>query len=417
MILTQEYRERWSLTSKLVFRFIFTYLSLYILLIFTSPFFETPFKYIGKTLLGITYNYDVNGQGSGDHTYAYVTLFVNVLLAFVIVALWTFIDRKRKCYNTLFYWFLVLLRIILVLAMFLYGAVKVFQIQFPQPSLVRLLEPLGNFSPMGLAWTYMGYSEGFNMFTGFMEILGALLLIPKRTQTLGAFIVMGVMAHVVMMNFMFDIPVKLLSTHLVIMASVIFMTDSKRFINVFFKNENAAPINYYYPFDNKVYHKAIFWTKTIGLSIIIIAAVFLGVQAERKLLGSKREKPPLYGIWETSYFIKNSDTIAPLITDRKRWKYVIIDHKDQVTVKVMTDQKFHYDFVVDSASQRIKLYRGLSDYDDFNFTYEHPNPNYLKLKGIFLRDTLEINLTRKNLNDFNLKSRGFRWINETPYNK
>ncbi|WP_299273094.1 DoxX family protein [uncultured Psychroserpens sp.] len=416
MLLTQEYKEYWSLSSKLVFRLIFTYFSLYIFFRFTGSFFETPFKYIGKSILDITYNYHVNGEGSGDNTYAYITLFMNAILTVFIVVFWTFMDRKRNSYNTLLYWFLALLRIILILSMFLYGSVKIFQLQFPQPSLIRLLEPLGNFSPMGLAWTYMGYSEGFNMFTGFMEVLGALLLIPRRTQTLGAFIIMGVMTHVAMMNFMFDIPVKLLSSHLLAMATVIFMTDSQRFVNVFFKNRGTTVLNYYHPVKDKTYHKAIFWIKTIVLSIIIIGVGIYGHEAEQKQ-GPNREKPFLYGIWETSHFIKNGDTIAPLITDRNRWKYIIVEYKDKVTVKAMNDKKYHYDFVVDSTSQQIKLYRGLSEYDDFNFTYEHSNPDDLKLKGIFLRDTLKIILKRKDLNDFNLKSRGFRWINETPYNK
>lgn len=416
MLLTQEYREHWSFWSKLVFRLVFTYFMLYIFLMFFGSFFETPFRWIGKTVLNITYDYDVSGHGSGDNTYAYVTLFINVFLTLLIVTIWSYLDRKRNSYNILLYWFLVILRVAIVLTMFLYGAVKIFQIQFPPPNLVRLLEPLGNFSPMGLAWTYMGYSEGFNMFTGFMEVLGALLLIPRRTQTLGAFLVMGVMTHVAVMNFMFDIPVKLLSTHLIAMAGVIFMTDSKRFINLFFKNKSTAALEYYHPVEDIMFHKVIFWLKTIILSIIIIGVCFLGFQAERKQ-GHKREKPFLYGIWETSHFIKNKDTLQPLITDENRWRYFIIEYKDRVTVKTMTDKKRYYDIAIDSLEKRMKIYRGLSEFDDFNFTYEHPNANNLKLKGIHQGDTLEVILYRKDLGNFNLKSRGFHWINESPYNR
>ena len=95
-----------------------------------------------------------------------------------------------------------------------YGFAKVYKTQFPEPSLIRLLQPLGSFSPMGLAWTYMGFSEAYNMYTGMLEVLGGLLLIWRRTTTLGALLVAGVMSHVVVMNFTYDIPVKLLSMHL-----------------------------------------------------------------------------------------------------------------------------------------------------------------------------------------------------------
>jgi hypothetical protein len=39
----------------------------------------------------------------------------------------------------------------------------------------RLLKPYGESSPMGLLWTFMGYSTGYNLFTGGAEALGGLL--------------------------------------------------------------------------------------------------------------------------------------------------------------------------------------------------------------------------------------------------
>jgi hypothetical protein len=234
-LLTQEYKEHWNILSKTLFRLLFTYFVLYMLLMFLSPLFETTYRWIGKTLFEINYEYLVSGNGSGDHTFAYLTLFVTAVLTFITVIIWSILDRKRKSYNKLLYWFLVFLRLVLVATMLLYGFVKVFKLQFPSASLTHLLDPLGDFSPMGLAWTYMGFSKGFNVFVGLLEVLGGLLLIPRRTQTLGSFIIIGVMTQVAVMNFCYDIPVKLFSVHLVLMALVIFITDN-RFLNVFIKN-------------------------------------------------------------------------------------------------------------------------------------------------------------------------------------
>jgi ABC-type multidrug transport system fused ATPase/permease subunit len=252
-ILTQEYKEQWNTSSKVLFRLLFTYFVLYILLAFLSPLFETPYRWIGKMVFGINYEYEVSGNGSGDHTFAYITLFVNAVSTFVIFIFWTLIDAKRKSYNKLLYWFLVFLRVVIVAAMLLYGFVKIFKLQFPSASLTHLLDPLGDLSPMGLAWTYMGFSKGFNVFVGFLEVLGGLLLIPRRTQTLGSFIVIGVMTQVAVMNFCFDIPVKLFSVHLVLMALVIFITDN-RFLNVFIRNKAVEKYNYYHPVKNTKYH-------------------------------------------------------------------------------------------------------------------------------------------------------------------
>jgi len=414
-LLTQEYREHWNITSKVLFRLLFTYFVLYILLALLSPLFETPYRWIGKFIFRIHYEYEVSGNGSGDHTFAYLTLFVNAISTFVIVIIWNLLDRKRKSYNTLQYWLVVFLRFILIAAMFLYGFVKIFKLQFPSASLTHLLDPLGDFSPMGLAWTYMGFSKGFNVFVGFLEVLGGLLLIPRRTQTLGSFIVIGVMTQVAVMNFCYDIPVKLFSVHLVLMALVIFITDH-RFLNVFIKNKAVEEYNYYHPVKNAKYHKVIFWIKTIGLFIIVsfLSFNFYTTESHR---GKHRKKPLLYGIWEASSFIKNGDTLQPLITDDFRWRYLIVDLKDEAIVKTMDDKKQQYKFVTDSTTQKIMIHKKGSESENYNFNYIYPNAEYLLLDGIIESDTLDIIFSRKDHEKFNLNSRGFNWINERPYNR
>jgi hypothetical protein len=380
-----------------------------------NPLFETPFRWIGKEILKINYDYEVSGNGSGDHTFAYLTLFVTVILTFIIVIIWSILDRSRKSYNKLLYWFLVFLRVVLVATMLFYGFVKIFKLQFPSASLTHLLDPLGDFSPMGLAWTYMGFSKGFNVFVGFLEVLGGLLLIPRRTQTLGSFLIIGVMTQVAVMNFCYDIPVKLFSVHLVLMALVIFITDN-RFLNVFIKNKAVKKYNYYHPVKNTKYHKVIFWIKSIGLFILVSFISFNFYTTERNR-GNNRKKPLLYGIWEATSFTKNGDTLQPLITDNFRWRYLIIDLKDEATIKTMDDLKHQYKFITDSTSQKIMIHKKDSESEDYNFNYKNPDSEFLQLDGIIESDTLHIIFSRKNHEKFNLNSRGFKWINERPYNR
>ncbi len=410
MVITQEYQEKWSSTKKALFKFIFTYFSLYIVLLFAGRLFETPFKWVGETFLNIDYSYDVSGFGSGDHTYAYVTLFINVILTVFISLTWIVLDRSRPSYNKLLYWFIVILRIFLVFFMFTYGFVKLIQLQFPYPSLTQMLEPLGHFSPMGLAWTYLGYSKGFNMFMGLMEVSGGLLLIPRRTSTLGAFVTMGVMLQVVVMNFMFDIPVKLFSTHLTLMALFLFSTDLKRFVNVFITNKPTTSYSFYHPIKEASYHKAIFWIKSALLVILIGIFLSQGLGNDR---GKPSNTPYLFGIWEVSEFIKNGDTIKPLTTDKERWRYLIIDH-NTTTVKMMDDENHPYRFEPDSMAKKVKIYGGGIKSETYNFNYKLLDTNTMKLDGKLYFNDLSIELKRK---DLLLYSRGFHWINEKPLNR
>lgn len=415
MIPSQAYKPEWSYKSLLSFRFIASYFLLYIFLMFASGLFESPFRWIGKTILGLDYKFDVNGYGSGDNTYAYITLFVNVLLALLISLVWSLVHSARKSYNKAFYWFLVVLRIFVILAMFLYGFVKVFQIQFQPASFVKLLQPLGEFSPMGLAWQYMGYSKGFGMFAGVMEILGGVLLIWRRTATLGAFIIIGVMSQVAMMNMMFDIPVKLFSIHLILMSLVIFMTDYKRFIAVFIKNKRTEAYDFYHPFTSKSYHKTISIIKKVLLPTILIAGCILGYLGQINI-SDINHRPTLYGIWKTETFIKNNDTIRPLITDAFRWRYLLIERKDKAVVKTMTDKLVKYTFITDTTQNKISLYSEFSIKDSLNFAYTSPHTNLLKLKGKLENDSISITFKKMDLNKYPLRARGFHWINEKPYN-
>lgn len=381
---------------------------------FTSSLFAPILKWIGERV-GSTGRLEVFQSGSGDTTMAYMSL---ILLAVTSVAgtiLWSILDRKRPSYNQLFYWFTVILRIFLVFFMFTYGFVKIFKVQFPGPSLTSLLQPIGNLSPMGLAWTYMGHSEGFNMFVGVLEVLDGLFLIPRRTQTLGAFITIGVMTQVAMMNFFYDIPVKLFSVHLILMAFVIFITDWKRFSQVFLKNETALKVNYYEVSNDEHYKKLIFWFKVVAGCSIIGLMSWQGYSREHTY-GDKRERPTLYGIWEANRFVKNGEELPPLITDSERWRYLIIDKKEIATIKYMTDKNRWYDFEIDSSRENVFIYRKVDSTAKHSFKFTRQD-SMLNLKGVFYGDTLNIDFKAKDLSKIELLNRGFHWVNEYPYNK
>ncbi|MEP0263722.1 hypothetical protein [Dokdonia sp.] len=417
MILSRELRSDWTIASKVIFRFIALYFLIYILFMFLGKgIFQSLFAWIGQDVLHVKGRLEYFPTGSGDTTMAYVSLFTQTVLACIGTIIWSFLDRKRPSYNQFFYWTLIILRIFLIFFMFSYGFVKIFKGQFPGPSLGRLLQPLGEMSPMGLAWTYMGHSEGFNMFVGGMEVLGGLLLIPRKTLTLGAFITVGVMTQVAMMNFFYDIPVKLFSVHLALMALVIFLADWKRFTQVFIKNQTALAIQYYKVSDDKLYKNFIIGFKIIAMLFLIGSMSWRGYNAERQY-GDKREKPVLYGIWETTTFIKNRDTIPPLLTDTNRWRRLIISYKERANIQVMNDSMTRTSFIVDTTNAKIYIdsKRGVDDV--LMYTLSGKNHDELYLEGVSNGDSLKIYLKAKDLSKIELTNRGFHWINETPYNR
>ena len=76
----------------------------------------------------------------------------------------------------------VLVRYALAAAMLSYGWFKLIPVQMPAPGPERLLNALGDTSPMGLLWALMGASPAYQMFAGFGEALGGVLLLWRRTR-------------------------------------------------------------------------------------------------------------------------------------------------------------------------------------------------------------------------------------------
>ncbi|MCW8314003.1 hypothetical protein K7A41_22435 [Sphingobacterium sp. InxBP1] len=164
--------EAWSLFRKAVFRFLFMFITSFIFVFNNGTFplygyINTPLNdlmhlvtpWFAKTVLGYTYDYSIFVNGSGDTSYAWVSLLLLITFALAASLIWSLTDSKRPHYNTLYYWLTVLIRYYIAFMLINYGVIKVMHAQMPPPTLTRLIQPLGEFSPMGLAWTFIGYSK------------------------------------------------------------------------------------------------------------------------------------------------------------------------------------------------------------------------------------------------------------------
>ena len=401
--------KNWSLSSKIIFRFTFSYFTLFILLLFLALFIETPLRWFADTVLNWGTDFKMESTGSGDRSFDYVRFAFNILLASFTTVIWTFLDKKRKSYTILSYWFQVIIRVFLIAAMILYGLAKVFKGQFTDPSLELLIQPVGEMSPMGLAWTFMGHSMVYNIFIGSLEIIGGLLLLNRKTVMLGSILVLGIMINVAMMNLTYDIPVKLFSIHLVIMASILLITNGKRIVQFFFTNETAEKTHLINYIKNRFLLKVIrFFKKAVIIivSLIVVIQCFVNFKVTEQL----RSSSELRGIWKTEIFVHQQDTLAPLLTDDFRWNYFIIDQKGKAIVKKMNDSIDRYTFEENTETKEIAF----KDNNSLpqKFTYTVSNTGQLRLNSLLLN----IQLKKVPESQFRLLNRKFHWVNESTYN-
>jgi hypothetical protein len=419
----------WNLLQKMIFRFLFVFFILFILFnpnavslpgvtwVYNSyiDHFHNLIAWLAQHLLHLSKPITIFTNGSGDTTYDYLTvLFISVVAA-ISMLIWSFTGRNTKHYNKLFYWLCVIVRFYVAINMIAYGYSKIIKLQFPAPSPARLLQPIGDMSPMGLAWTYMGYSTGFNYFTGFAEALCGILLMFRRTTTLGAIIGVAVAGNIMAINYCFDVPVKILSTMLVTMCIFLLFRDYTRLVNFFIKNKPA-------PSSNLSAHRFKARWKNITLNVLkyaIVAYVVIGYLissiASGTMYGDDAKKPQFYGAYKVLSFVRNADTIPPLTTDSTRWSNFIIPYTDGAQIKFMNDSTKYLSCVPD---KKIKAFV-INTYDDpaHKYTlYYQSTKDTLLLSGKWGKDNVHIVLKKYGKNNFRLINRGFHWINEYPYN-
>jgi hypothetical protein len=418
----------WSTPNQISFRFFFLYFATYI---FFTPNNELPLintlydglnnllhrfiPWFAQHIFGYHKPITIFTNGSGDTTYDYMLWFFGITLTLAGTIIWTLLDRKRKDYRALYYWIRVIVRYYLFYTMISYGFFKVIKVQFPFPSLYRLVQPYGNSSPMGLAWTYMGYSTTYNYFTGFAELLGGLLLLSRKTTMIGALVCLGVMTNVFMINMGYDVPVKLLSFNTILMCLFLLGKDILRLTHFFILNKTAPASDLSFPrFKRKLRYSL------LGVKLLfIVSLVWLTVSdawGYYRQFGDNAPKPPLYGIYYSETFMRNNTPVPPLQTDTTRWNRLIIGYKDYAAIWLMNDSTKTYHFKIDTLTKTAVLY-SLSDTLKKSLFKYIVEPPYLTLTGKIETDSVFIRLKRFDENRFRLVNRGFHWVNEYPFNR
>lgn len=424
----QDSNVNWGLLKKISFRYMFVYLILYsfpfplkyipYLQYFSEKYeqcWKTLVPWIGKHILHVSYEINVLFNGSGDTTYHYIQLLCFLILSMAITLVWSAIDRKRPNYQYLHQWLKVYMRLSLASALITYGAIKLYKSQFPDPSLDRLIEPYGNSSPMGLLWTFMGNSRGYNIFTGAAEMLGGLLLFLPRTVTLGALVSIGVMGNVVMLNFCYDVPVKIYSTHLLLISFFLVSADLIRLSKIFILNLPVEVVKHRPLFKNSRLNYAAVILRLILLILILNASLQLTYSGLQ--WGELAPKSPLYGIWKVAEFNKDNVIQPLLITDEQLWRRIVFMELPTMCVQSMSDKLQYYYQQTDMWRQLILMRKANDQNWQTVFSFTQPSINQLNLEGDMDGHHIKIKLVRIDEDQFLLTNRGFHWINEYPFNQ
>lgn len=413
----------WRLPTRVMFRFFALYFFMYVLttqMLFGLLFIPTPgavstflSKGLQRFFLGpieqvvvwtgahiFHTTVTLGPSGSGDRMLNWVHAADLVILAVVGTVIWSIVDRRRERYDRLYRWFRVFLRFALGTTMISYGFSKAFPLQMPAPQLTRLLEPYGNFSPMGVLWYSIGASFPYERFVGIVEVIGGALLFFSRTQLAGALVVVGAAFEVFMLNMTYDVPVKLFSFHLVVMSIVLIAPYGKSLCAVIFAPRARS-----------------FWAGAAQLGIGLYLVWSQGYDAMQSTgqFGQYAPKPPLYGIWTIEKMKIDGVERLPLITDYDRWRRVIVQNAGSVQFWRMDDTVMALAKKLDEATHTIALTRGKDAVG--SLTYQQVAPDQLVFDGTIDKHAIHMETRLFDHTKMLLKTRGFNWVQEQPFNR
>jgi len=422
----------WPLWRKVLFRFFFIYMALNIApwtWFNTIPHVTDVTKYYDQ-LMDWSVNKSnkylfhvrevlvpINGSGDTSYGWAQVDLFLCLALLGCIV--WTIADRTKKNYSKLNYWLCLFTRYYISLVAFLYGIIKVFLLQMPFPNYSMLSTTLGDLLPMHLSWMFIGYSAQYQIFSGAMEILVGLLLLYRRTATMGAILGTAVFTNVMLLNLAYDIPVKIFSMHMVFMCLFLIANEYDRILNFFILNKPTTVSTIYnYNFSTARMKTVRIVLKTLFI-VVAVGWVFYNSMTEYREISKTEPKPLKRGVYDVVVFAVNKDTLPSLTSDSLRWRDIAFDNEKRGSINTC-DTSFrqlyrrgYFGYSADTLKHTIS-FNNIANKPIATFRYEILDSSTVKLWGKKNNDSLFVVLKRSNRH-FQLAERQFHWLSE--YNR
>ncbi|MDO6431748.1 DoxX family protein [Flavitalea sp. BT771] len=310
--------------------------------------------------------------------------------ALLLAIIWSLIDKQRRDYNKLQYLLQITLRFFLAYTIMQYGAAKVLDVQF-NSSISSLDTKVVDMQPMSVAWSFFGYSFPYEFFIGCSQIAAALLLLFRRTTTLGAIVMVTIMSNIVFVNFAFDVCVKFFSSSYLAMSLYLLVDDAGRLTNVLLLNRAVEKRTWPQLFRKKIMKKVAGLTGIL-LGFFAIAYPMYDTVRMREKYGVGKHTA-LYGVWSVDSLHHSRDSMdRALHADVSGWRQIIFEDYDNASIKSWTSTLDYLGYGVDTAKHTLHMNRTYPDtLLAINSTYRL-DKDTLYLRGKHGEDSLYVRL-------------------------
>ncbi|GAA5512961.1 hypothetical protein Dcar01_01685 [Deinococcus carri] len=356
-------------------------------------------------------------NGSGDTLENYVLAALFLLTALLVTLVWSLLERRGHLTERLFWSAHTALRFYAGFFLLFYGWSKVLLSQMPAPDLTDLLTPLGEMSPMGLLWRSVGAFPLYEVAGGLAEAVAGALLLFRRTSLPGALLGAGVMAYVFLLNLSYDVPVKLFSAHLLLFCLLLLIPFLPR-LWALLLNRPAAPVRFPVPHARPLWR----WLGAGGAALLALAALAyppFAVSQMQRQYAAWPAASDLAGIYTV---LNDSRPAAARLEDDTRWQKVALSDRvysqsgqtySGVRVRRVSGDDLRGTYEADpTAAELTVTLRGSST----TFRSTRTPAGHLLLRGEEGGTPFTLELA-PDPDAQRLTTRGFHWVNETPFNR
>jgi hypothetical protein len=423
----------WHPATSVAFRFCFVYFGLYIVTTqLMEAFLDIPgldfrelgllpparplFFWIGKHILGLAQLSSHPITGTGDTLFGWVQAFSLLLLATVVTLIWSVVARRRTEHPKLYGWFRLFLRIALGARFLYYGIATLIPTQKPTHDLIRLVEPFGNFSPMGVLWSSIGASPAYEIGTGFAEALAGVLLFFPVTSLVGALLGLMDATMVFLVNMTYDVNLKLFSFHLIAMSLFLLAPNARPLFDLFIRHRAGSLRPEPAVGGSPSAWRKIVIAQAVFCAYTLVIFIYLGVSIWKTSWLSGAPRSPVFGIWDVDTMAAGGAVKPPLLSDSTRWRRVIFQGPT-ATLQRMDDTFRQYSATVDSTARSLIVSTRDTTKPKSVLRYHRVDHEHLIIDGKMDDQDIHLALTFRNPDSFLQRSRGFHWVSEVPFNR
>ncbi|WP_214070378.1 DoxX family protein [Mucilaginibacter sp. dw_454] len=424
-VITSSHQSDWSGFEKAIFRIAFIYFILqavpfdwkYYRNLFSINWLHLQFSdifYISRYTPQIIGSHAASGWGLNT----YIDWVVLLVLAGIGAVIWSFREQKTLDYDKLYYWLRVIVRYRLAIGIIAYGFIKFFPLQAPFPSISNLNTPYGYFTRWKIFSLSLGIVPTYESFLGLVEIVGGLLLLFRKTATIGALIIVVFLGNVFFSNLAYDGGEAIYALYLISLGLLLLSFDIIRLVNLIGFERPTQP-NHFQPSLPKKWQPARLVLKSVFILFFVVIYGFKTYSAYHndvyqfpKAAGLKDAA----GFYNVSSFKLNKDTLAYSATDTSRWTNLVFEKWATISIAVNKPVKLdsalteevnykdpernyelagstgrqYYSYVVDSVNQVLKLQNKNSNYknDQIILHYTQPDSTRFVLSGVEGKDSV-----------------------------